>query len=233
MKKIARLGIVMALASLMGGLSILRGAELPPLPPGPWLDNGGDFSAWQITYSYPSDNIKPPAGGAAPTPTPPPNGFLALPIRTVTITRVKETYHVEMIQVDREKFDKWFDGTASYYRRPGSDQPYILQPNNRIAFPDLGSSGFPDMQWIAKDNYMGMQSVGGSSCLVFSKGDMTVWIGVQSRFPVQWRRGGETRTFKQLPAPTELVLPPDVGALAAALKHDLNGWKQSAARANQ
>jgi hypothetical protein len=88
--------------------------------------------------------------------------------------------------------------------------------------PNFGAIGFPDMTWVSAATYSGVEPIGGHPCLVFKKDDMTAWIDQESRYPVQWQRGGELRTFRQLARPAgTLEPPPEVVKLIQANKRRL------------
>lgn len=191
--------------------------EQAPLPGGPLLNAGDDFSAWQITYSYASD--KPSATGK---PSPPP---IPAPLRTLTLTRTKPFWHAEAIDISGGKMDQWCNGALRLV--VVGDRPPGLPPsgaNFAAKFPNFSAISFPDMDWISPSTYVGMQLLGLNKCMVFSKGDMKAWIDLETRFPVSWQLGStETRTFRQLPPPDGmLTLPPDVSKVFASLNHDLD-----------
>jgi len=193
-----------------------------PLPDGPLLNAGGDFSAWQITYSYASD--KPSATGKpppAPTPTPPGN-ISFLPPRTVTLVRTKPLWHAVAIDIAGGKMDQWCDGSVRFFVENGipPELPPVGGPFDK-KFPNFSAMGFPDLDWISPSTYLGTQTLDTNKCMVFSKGDMKAWIDLKTRFPVRWQQGGETRAFRQLPPPDGmLTLPPDISKISDALKKD-------------
>lgn len=212
-------------------LLILLGASLnifadptkaqAPLPDGPLLSSGGDFTAWQITYAYDSD--KPSPNGQPPPPPPKtPFGQLSLlPVRSVTLTRTKPYWHSVTTDIGGGKMEQWSDGASRLFSE--GDFPPMLAPSAPSwKFPDFNTIGFPDMDWISASTYVGSETIDGKKCLAFSKGDMKTWVELNSRFPVRWQRGKEVRTFRQLPPPTDsLSPPPDISAVFVSLKRNL------------
>lgn len=196
-----------------------------PLPNGPLVDQGGAFSAWQITYSYDSD--KPAAGGKAP-PVPEAAGHSrvsALSPRTLTLTRTKPLWHAVTVDTTGGKVEQWCDGSVRFLVEGG--RPPSLPPSGGLfdaKFPNFSAKYFPDMDWISASTYLGTQTMNSRPCLLFGKGDMKAWIDLETRFPVRWQRGdAETRTFRQLPTPADmLTLPPDVLKASTQIKHDVN-----------
>jgi hypothetical protein len=198
--------------------------EPTPLPNGPLLDAGANFSAWQITFSYDSD--KPSATGKPPPapPKPPMGTFSTLPPRTVTVIRTKPLWHSETIDTCGGKMDQWCDGSVRFLVEGG--RPPSLPPIGAsfdAKFPNFSAISFPDMGWISASTYLGTQTMNSRPCLFFSKGDMKAWVDLETRFPVRWQRGdAETRIFRQLPPPTEvLTMPPDVNKASSEIKHDV------------
>jgi len=235
MKTTRRLNFFAAvLTVLLGGNSALKGddsvSQSPALPPGPLLSNGGDVSAWEIDYSYATDQSSTVAadGTAKPTyPVPPPNSYLLLPIRKVMIFRSKPQFHVTIIELDGEQFDQWSDGDLTFFRTPDSSAITIFSdPRNALKFPDVKDTDFPDMEWVSPSNYMGVQTIRSRPCFVFTQKGETAWIDTQTLFAVQWQKGDETRVFKQLPNLTSFSLPPEVQKISAEAKKELNAWKR-------
>lgn len=193
-------------------------------PSGPLLNRLGDFSAMQITYSYPRDQAKAGAGAASAPPAlaPPPSYVATVQPRQMTLTRTKSSWHAVREDILGNKIEEWCNGTDIFCVATGLPDPKIDTNDPSSGFPNYMAIDFPDMEWVSPETYHGVQTIEGRKCLVFTKDDMTAWVDAQSRLPVQWQKAGETRTFKQLSPPTEmLVLPPEIAALAAIRDHDL------------
>jgi len=192
-------------------------------PSGPLLNRMGDFSAMEITYSYAQDQAKASAGApsAPPLPAPLPSYVPVTPPRVVTLTRTKPIWHVVRVDTLGNKIEQWSNGTDVFCVASGLPEPMLDTHDVYSGFPDYTVIDFPDMGWVSLQTYQGVQPKGGRPCLVFAKDDMTAWVDAESRLPVQWQKGGETRTFRQLPPPTErLELPSKIAALAAIRAHD-------------
>jgi len=131
------------------------------------------------------------------------------------------------------KRDIWHVGRDVYEKWTGA--PMWVQDPARTVFP---ASGFRDLDWISKDNYVGSVSYSGRNCLVFVQGapptlnlqnsgpgleqldafHTIAFIDSESRLPVEVRLFGDYRSFRfATPATDKLALPPD---LVAQLKHD-------------
>ena len=190
------------------------------LPDGPLLSKSPALSAWQIDYSYASD--KQAAQKPAPTPAvsnAPPliQSLSVLPPRTLILTRTKPIWHAVLVDISGGKAEQWFDGSARYFLQKGYT-PFITS-NSESRFPDFTTIDFPDMNWVSASTFVGTEVMDAHPCLVFSKGDMKAWIDTQSRFPVRWQRKEETRKFRELPAPSDiLTLPEELVPLSRAVK---------------
>lgn len=236
MKKLFHLCGCLGVLSLCLGDLDAQTQGPPPLPPGPLLQKMADYSAMQITYSRPDDQAKLAASAKAPPPAP--TFFPTVPIRKLTLTRTKPIWHAVRVDIYGNSVGKWYDGAEYFYEVAGISQPLYCDTKvdgfRSAAVPDFSRCDFPDMDWVSPQTYVGVEAMGAGKCLVFKKGDMTAWIDLESRFPVQWKQGVETRTFQQLAPPTEpLVLPLKIAALAAALKYDHDKWKRLEMRLKQ
>jgi len=225
MKRLLLCGSLGALSLCLGDLRAQTG-EPPPLPPGPLLQKMADYSAMKITYSYPQEQEKAIATDKSP---PGPTLFSLTPIRQLTLTRTKPIWHAVRVDVYGNNLGQWYDGHNSYCEVVGISEPAVNNPAQGQTYsagmPDLNQTDFPDMGWISPQTYTGVETMVGHKCLVFKKNDMTAWIDLESRLPVQWQRGKETRTFQQLPPPTALLaLPPKIAAFAAIIYRNDHKW---------
>jgi hypothetical protein len=215
--------LVVGMACFLSFLGLALHADPPALPQGPLLSPNPDFSAWKIDYSYGSDNDathKP-----VPPPPLPPGNFSIRPIRSLTITWTKPLWHSVAIDTAGVRTEQWCDGTIRLFTENGSSPAFSTQTLGSSALAaklfDFSSQKFPDMNWISPSTFAGTASVNGRSCIVFQQSGMQAWVDLQTRVPVQWKRGDETRVFQQLSSPgAPLTLPPDFGKIFAAIRHD-------------
>jgi len=207
-----------------------------PLPPGPLLQRIPDFSSWRVNFSYVQDQAKPADGNNPPPTRRDDTFFLPAAPRTLTITRTNPRWLAIMKDVQGNLLEQCFDGEREFVS--GSMEQGGVPQGAFIVIPDFATGvvekhidfsrmDFPDMDWISKETYKGTQTNNERTYLVFNKGEITAWVDLASRFPVQWKKGGETRTFEQLPPPSRMVdLPPQSAALAEAIKKDLERLKR-------
>ncbi len=183
-------------------------AEKPPIPEGPLLQAHPDFCTWQITYSYPSDTRIPTSPARAPHGNMPSIASLSfLPPRTYRVTRTNSVAHAVIIDIAGGKTEEWFDGLDCYLLQKGFSP--LFADRIDLRFPDLRTTAFPDLDWIAASTFAGTEIIDHRPCICFRKADMKVWIDAKTRFPVRWERQGEIRNFKELDSPADVLSLPE------------------------
>ena len=156
-----------------------------------------------------------------------PNGaMLPAATRSVTVTRTKPLWLAVTVDVKGNTMNQGGDGTLQILNVSGSPAP-IPAPTDLVdsKLVDFSRVDFPDMAWISPKTYVGVQKIGELPCLVFKNadpaGEMTAWVDLESRFPVLWRQGNQTRAFRLLSAPPQpLDFPPQLDKLFKAMKKD-------------
>ena len=203
--------------------------EKTPLPTGPLINRAPDFSQWQIAFSY-AKSAKSAAGAAgaagAPDAAAAPAGAepTAKPHipKEVTVTRTKPRWHAELVYQDGKKMESWCDGLMRYEvgPEPGMVMPIAeFNPGYNPAFLEYSTADFPDVDWVSPATYLG--TLKDTPYWVFQQGEggAMVWIDSTTRFPVRWQRAFETRVFKFLAPPTELLtLPGNVAKISEDLR---------------
>ncbi len=199
---------------LVAGLAEAQTSELTPstpdkIPPGPLvITKLPHFAQWTIDYTYAN----------APKP-----GMPSLksqrPVRVI-MTRTGVTIHEETTFEQGLQGEIWSNDRFVVEKSPN------LKP---IATLQLGGGDdFPDFDWVARDNFVGTQSLEGRKCLVFSKKQFTstgdflgmahAYVDFTSRLPVQYELPSETQKYTIQPPPSEeLSLPDDIIAAAKAM----------------
>ena len=202
-------------------------AGAPVLSDGPIVAKVGNFDAWEIDFTYSNkDDLPSEADATASAVNSVPVDVFLAKTRRVILTRTKPIWHVEITKSKGGKIDQWGDGADQFLDTPATGAYLNHQlaaqgsyTGSPIQFED---GDFPDMEWLSKKNYIGVQTVGGQKCFTFSEGDKMAWINLETKFPIAWRRGQETRVFKQLPPPsTTLQLPASIIKIKDALNADL------------
>jgi len=209
--------------------------EQVPLPlilsKGPLIQQPPAISSWEINYFYASDPKQksgetPTAALASPSKSPTPGaGLSLLPPRRVTLSYAAPSWHALTINTGGISIEEWFNGNFRAVTAGGLP-PRLLRSEHRESpirspFVDYGSRKFPDLDWVSPATYAGVQSTKGHKWLFFQTKDQQAWIDLETRFPVQWKKGGETRIFRQLQPPVvPLPFPPEVQRLFAQVQHD-------------
>jgi hypothetical protein len=192
------------------------------LPPDFALGKMPAFSKWQILFSY--DDDKPAAGAAAPAP----KGVKAAPrARQVTVTRTDPLWHAIVVNTDGTTQECWGEANFLYFRPASGGQPFEFHSDSRVNFggssnfiTNYAQGDFPDLAWISPKTYIGGQK----GIFVFqesedkrNKGDKgaMAWVAADTRYPISWKKGNETRVFHILTPPTDqITFPPDIAKMA-------------------
>lgn len=220
--------------------AVLQAAEpnlrQEPLPPGPLLQRIPDFSSWRVNFFYAQDKIKSADGKSPDYPARDDTFFLPALPRTLVITRTKPRWLVVIKDVKGNSLEQSCDGERQYVSGAlgqGNDPVGAFMINKDPfsgdwgKFMDFSLCDFPDLEWVSKQTYKGIQSDNGRDFLVFESNGMSAWIDLTTRYPVLWKKEGERRTFQQLAPPTKMVdLPAQAAALAEAIKKDLARLKR-------
>jgi hypothetical protein len=186
------------------------------LPEGPLPAPAPNFSQWVITVSDPQAKSK--AGGTPEAANP--------STHTIITTKTGQIIHEEIRSGTEVTVDEWHVGSILYIKSTGSTVwgEITRRSSNFEVFP---ASGFRNLDWIKKENYVGTVQCGGHSCLAFvqarpSKLDLSdanqldsldayAFLDATSRLPVQVRANGLTYFYQFKDAPTEkLALPSDL-----------------------
>jgi hypothetical protein len=206
------------------------------LPSGPLLQRIPNNSSWRVNFSYDQDK-QPAVDGKAPrAPARDDTFFLSGAPRTIVITRTNPRWLAVTTDVDGNKLEQWSDGSTQLVSGSGDNGTsprgaFVLTkttPTGQATdHMDFSTMDFPDMEWISKETFKGIQKNSERAFLVFENEGMTVWIDLESRFPILWKKEGETRSFEQLPAPTKMVeLPAQAADLAKSIQKDMSRLKR-------
>jgi hypothetical protein len=202
------------------------------------------YSDWRTTYSYRDSNAKkagtpsgeniPAAAGVEKT---------ALRIQTVTVTRTGTFWRAVTVDTQGASMSQYSDGTDEYTMEPGAQYPslpindslgkrinkFAGTEREQIMQFDYTQTNFADMDWISPATYQGLETRNTRKCMLFRKDDLSVWIDLETRVPVELRRGKEEiRSYQQLPAPAQdaIVFPESVRKLIAAQKRFQDAMKR-------
>jgi hypothetical protein len=193
----------------------------------------GKYDAWEIKFSFAKDKA---SAETAPAAEPVESSDPYAKPSKLTITRTAPSWHVDVDGGRNISLEAWSDGYGTYIKNPREralevkDTSSVEELETRavmLLFTSLGMGKFEGFDWISKNNYLGIQTVKGRQCLVFKKDDMTAWIDAETRFPIYWNKGDQTREFIHLPPPNAPIgFPPDVLRRIQGLKQDRNANKK-------
>lgn len=217
---------VLLLLAILGSLASLRADDsngiIPsPLPPGPLCNHVPLQAECRITFVYGSSAPAATTGGPDAKPIPlvqlgqmPPAG--------IVIRRSGSIWHGTLTDTVGRVTECWSDGLTNFVITPDSPQPNPTAQDGMVMFSEFLNFNemtiLPGFNWVSPANYRGIQTIVGSSCLVFQLGDTTVWVDAGSRLPVQWVRGNETRKIVfNSSFQTQVVLPPEIAAMARGI----------------
>lgn len=210
--------------------------EKPPLPPGPLLAKMPDFSKWTITV------IDKNAAVAAPTPTQASSGGKSdqatAPKAVVTITKTIPIILVSTVGKS-DNSTVWCVGTFQIHQDAEYQKPALFSAASRVAvYVDYSKTDFPELQWIAEKNYVGVQKTGDQQYLVFRDNvpnaipevvnraranavatktpfneslyidARETFVNADTKLPVFWRKGSEYHVYKFVDPPTAMLTLP-------------------------
>jgi hypothetical protein len=132
----------------------------------------------------------------------------------ISVVRTGNITHEEGLYEQGYTGEKWSDGRVMVERRFSS--PAL------VATMQLNAQGddFPDFDWIAKDNFIGVQTHDNLKCLVFKKDQYSIegnfigtayaYVDFTTRLPEGYQFVFETRKYTILPPPSaQLSMPED------------------------
>jgi hypothetical protein len=222
------------IVSVVAALGMFQAAyaqsEQPALPPGFALAKPPAFSKWQIIFSY--DDDKSAAGGgdasaAAAGTGKVPGAGVPSQSRQLTVTRTAAYWQAVLVTATGETRECWGDGETAYFK-PSSEASMLVLVKHRDSdrfnvdsysalISNYNQLDFPDLDWISPQTYLGVQK----GMLIFQQGEngAMAWVAADTRYPISWKKGKETRIFQFLSPPTDvLTLPVEVAKISLELK---------------
>ncbi|CAN5688848.1 hypothetical protein BH09VER1_BH09VER1_03870 [soil metagenome] len=210
------------LANLGGLKPVLRGGAFwlllsgafgqePALPPpkDPILHRVAPVGSWTTSFQYEPDTGK--GEKTAPALPPDPNQ-----IKSVTVIKVHRTYCEQTLFLSGLKEEKWtFDG-AQLRKVPGTDIIVPITASTaeipQANYSDYGQRDFPELGWISRSNYQGVQVYQGKPAYFFEEKDsngrqLTAFLS-EAQLPLFFSDQAIKRTYSYNPTPAETLKPP-------------------------
>ncbi len=145
----------------------------------------------------------------------------------ILVTKTGKVRHEERELEGGTKGELWKVGDDVVEQLTGASQ---LSARNVAG---LAAEDFPEFAWIAKDNFVGVQTNQNHKCLEFKKdyysvddhslqGTKVAYIDYGTRYPVSYQFQAESRIYTIMAPPTiSLTVPAEVSAAAGALEAGL------------
>jgi hypothetical protein len=228
--KCLMMGFLSALAMLRAGAQ----EEQLSLPPDFALAKAPAFSQWEVTFSFKEETAAATGGGAPPAANVPAGKNAPIYPKQLTVTRTAPIWHAVLVMTNETTAECWGDGHWAYMVPTPTSSAIALSPHSSTGRYDMGGYSklicdydqidYPDLEWISSQTYIRS----GKGVFIFrekSENGATATIAADARTPVTWTNGIETRVFRFLPPPTDMLeFPEGIGKISAELKHlhDLN-----------
>lgn len=189
------------------------------------------YSQWTITYTY-GDLPKPPvpASGA------PSNAPLSQRPLRVVVTKTDSVRHEEEDLEQNLESNLWVDGDVMVEQKPRNPEL-----NAYMATAAAKNNDFPQLDWVSRSTFVGIESQQGRKCLVYkasvdlleiidpyaykfglqakSEVPVTAYVDLQTRYPVLLQFEATSLEYTMNPAPSvSLVMPDEFAKAAAAMK---------------
>jgi hypothetical protein len=216
-------------------------AQAPPIAPeGPLLNHVPENYRWEISFRYgskadPQDNAVPveKAQGSGPAMLRDGRRTKIIGIKTPGIS------YEETLTRDGERSRRWRRGNVEIVQLSRNGPFAVADAASSLDLLASGYGGhdFPDVNWVSKKSFIGIEKTNEIEHLVFQEKvavkvdavildlDLrnepvegfltTVWVDLQSRLPLKWNRGEETRTFRYAPTTSVPEIPEPVRQLFA------------------
>ena len=197
--------IVLACASLLRAE-----AQQAPEPTAPYVRNAPPVSVWKVLFT--KRKAAPPEA-AAQYPG-------SMDLKEMDVTKANTTRHEVIIYNAGQITNRWFIAEKVIYTNEGNPTIFVfdtLDENSKLMFPNYTASDFPELQWISRASYAGLQKVGNEVCYYYSEPDGTrqAWIAQATGLPVAYTDGGTAQSYSfketdihqlELPAPFQKAL---------------------------
>ncbi len=216
------------LAGMSGALiSVLawgQDASQPPaLPPGPLLARP-ESAQWQVTMSQEKTaNV----------------GSDSAVIKVKSVVVQGKIRHEESKDASGFQLTIWCEGKNEYYKTSSSDRFFICSPNLVSIYIDNSKQVFTELDWLRRENFVGIKNINGKPCLVFGEafqalpagkiGELLApetvennhfkkaelpriaYIDMETRLPLYYQDGAGNYVYQFGPTPdAPLVLPDEI-----------------------
>ena len=140
------------------------------LPPPPWLDKAPGMSHWVITYSQTSGSLATALGESSPPENDNPGTTKKSPPKIIDVTKTGKTILEKLTSATGSVTQIWRkDGFI--LMKSSENKDWFIGPiptmNDPFGEADYATSDFAGFSWISAKNFVGIQALQSSKCLVF------------------------------------------------------------------
>ncbi len=178
---------------LMAGIARAQEAQDGPanvLPPPPWLKKAPEMSHWVITYT-----ALPGKTGTQPQESVPPssdsNTSAKIPPKTIEVIKAGKIILEQITGGTGATIQKWRQNGLLLMKSSENKDWFVganPPPNDLFEEADYSTTDFAGFNWLSSQNFVGIQVIQGSKCLVFkdkilnlSSSDTAAIRGAESR----------------------------------------------------
>jgi hypothetical protein len=209
MKKITMTPLRLAMTALCIAISPLsaQSPAAPAEPRTPLLPRMPAFSSWNIAFQYAGEDKQA-------RPDAPPRHLGNVP-RRVVVTKTKDVCREQVQLATGKQVERWdFAGTQFHSDEDGIVF-LIIPPSEETPDPeyyDRRRSDFPELNWINKSNYLGVEDFRGKPAFHFEAEKdgkkFSAFLSVESQMPLAFSDGSATRLYNLNPPPSGQLEPP-------------------------
>jgi len=219
MTKTTMTSLRLAVAALCVTLSPLpaQSPTAPPEPRAPLLPRMPALASWNVTFQY--------AGEEKPARPDAPRRYLGSVPRSMVVTKTKDVCREQIQLATGKQVERWdFAGTQFHSDEEGTVF-LIVPPSEESPDPeyyDRRKSDFPELSWINKDNYLGVEDFQGTPAFHFEMErdgrTFSAFLSVENQRPLSFSDGSATRLYHFNPPPSGQLVPPPA-FLSAYTRH--------------
>lgn len=163
------------------------------------------MAAWKVTLAIRKASDGGPAGAAGAD----------LAAKEIDVVKTTDIRHEIVFYATGQTAERWFRAGMVLYSNAGNPAIFVLDcrdENTRGMFPNYAASDFPELLWISRSCYAGIQKIGAAACHYYAEpsGGRQAWIDQATGLPVAFASGGVVQNylFREPPTrPLELPLP--------------------------
>lgn len=197
--------IATALCVVVAASALAQPPSSVPPPKSPVLSRAPERAAWTVTFKYPPRET-PADPASAPIPEPE-------RLQVLSVQKSQKTYCEKQKMTSGKVSEKWvFESRIQLMMPLGNTSIVALSPPNGEDYPspdysDYSVCDFPGLEWVAMENYRGVEAFQGAQVYKFEADGKTALLAVGSQLPVAASDKTVTRFYTFDPPPTADLRP--------------------------